>query len=68
MKHKVRVTAEWWVTVDIHNEDDGQDYVDEICEEAIEAVINDDDSFNDAEWDVELIDEDGEVLIEEELH
>ena len=66
MKHKVRVTAEWWVTVDIHNEDDGQDYADEICEEAIEAVINDDDSFNDAEWDAELIDEDGEVLIEEE--
>ena len=68
MKHKVRVTAEWWVTVDIHNEDDGQDYADEICEEAIEVVINDNDSFDDAEWDVELIDEDGEVLIEEELH
>lgn len=48
MKERIKVTAVWWQEWD-SDELDG----DELSEAAIDLVINDPESFNEAEWSVD---------------
>ena len=52
MKLKVKVVAEWWLDFEV--DEDDYDYEDRINEDAIDKVIQDHESFNDAQWDVDI--------------
>ena len=52
MKLKVQVVAEWWLDFEV--DEDDYDYEDRINEAAIDKVIEDPESFNDAQWDVDI--------------
>ena len=52
MKLKVQVVAEWWLDFEV--DEDDYDYEDRINEAAIDKVIEDYESFNDAQWDVDI--------------
>ena len=52
MKLKVQVVAEWWLDFEV--DEDDYDYEDRINEDAIDKVIEDPESFNDAQWDVDI--------------
>ena len=52
MKLKVQVVAEWWLDFEV--DEDDYDYEDRITEDAIDKVIQDYESFNDAQWDVDI--------------
>ena len=52
MKLKVKVVAEWWLDFEV--DEDDYDYEDRINEDAIDKVIQDYESFNDAQWDVDI--------------
>ena len=52
MKLKVQVVAEWWLDFEV--DEDDYDYEDRINEAAIDKVIEDTESFNDAQWDVDI--------------
>ena len=52
MKLKVKVVAEWWLDFEV--DEDDYDYEDRINEDAIDKVIQDPESFSDAQWDVDI--------------
>ena len=52
MKLKVKVVAEWWLDFEV--DDDEYDYEDGVSEAAIDRVIQDSESFNEAQWDVDI--------------
>ena len=52
MKLKVQVVAEWWLDFEV--DEDDYDYEDRINEDAIDKVIQDHESSNDAQWDVDI--------------
>ena len=52
MKLKVKVIAEWWLDFEV--DEDDYDYEDRINEAAMDKVIEDPESFNDAQWDVDI--------------
>ena len=54
MKHRVKVTASWWVNVDGIDEDE-EYYEDMMLEGAINQVVEDEDMIEDADWDAELV-------------
>ena len=54
MKHRVKVTASWWVNVD--GTGIGEEFHDDlVLEKAIDQVVNDEDMVEDAYWDAELV-------------
>lgn len=54
MKHRVKVTASWWVNVD--GSGIGEDYYDDlVLESAIDQVVEDEDMIECADWDAELV-------------
>lgn len=53
MKERIKVTATWWQEFDVDNGGTDYDYTDELREAAIDYIINDPESFNKAEWDVD---------------
>ena len=52
MKLKVKVVAEWWLDFEV--DDDEYDYEDGVNEAAIDRIIQDSESFNEAQWDVDI--------------
>ena len=54
MRHRVKVTASWWVNVDGIDEDE-EYYEDMVLEGAINQVVEDEDMIEDADWDAELV-------------
>ncbi len=52
MKLKVKVVAEWWLDFEV--DDDEYDYEDGVNEAAIDRIIHNPESFNEAQWDVDI--------------
>ena len=52
MKLKVKVIAEWWLDFEV--DEDDYDYEDRINEAAIDRIIDDPESFDDADWSVDI--------------
>ncbi len=58
MKHRIKVTAEWIVNLDVDNGGTDYYYPPELKEHAIHSIINDiEDATLDAKWTADIMEE-----------